>query len=328
MSRTPPLDELLDRARCGDRRALARLFSRIERDPSDLREVMRLAYPHSGDAGVVGITGPPGAGKSTLVDGLVHQARAHEKTVGVLAVDPTSEFTGGALLGDRIRMQTHHADPDVFIRSIATRGAHGGLAAVTRAGVRLLEAVGKSLILVETVGVGQTELDVVGIADLVVVVLVPESGDSVQTMKAGILEVGDIFVVNKADRAGAGQLVTAINAMLSLGHGPHDAPPPVLTTEARNGVGVPELYLRVVAGVEEYRVSGQLVECRKRGARQEVRRLVTAELTAVVDRVMEEDDRVSDLLNSVESGDIDPYSAAQQILDDGLVSDALSTPSQ
>ena len=230
---------------------------------------MRLAYPHSGDATVVGVTGPPGAGKSTLVDGLVHQARAHGKKVGVLAVDPTSAFTGGAVLGDRIRMQAHHSDPDVFIRSVATRGAHGGLAAVTRAGVRLLEAVGKSLILVETVGVGQTELDVVGVADLVVVVLVPESGDTVQAMKAGILEIADIFVVNKADRDGAGQLATAINAMLSLGHGSHDATP-VLTTEAHRGVGLPELYLRVAAGVEASRASGRLVERRKRWARQEV----------------------------------------------------------
>ena len=322
MSRTLPIDELLDRARCGDRRALARLFSRIERDPSDLREVMRLAYPHSGDATVVGVTGPPGAGKSTLVDGLVHQARAHGKKVGVLAVDPTSAFTGGAVLGDRIRMQAHHSDPDVFIRSVATRGAHGGLAAVTRAGVRLLEAVGKSLILVETVGVGQTELDVVGVADLVVVVLVPESGDTVQAMKAGILEIADIFVVNKADRDGAGQLATAINAMLSLGHGSHDATP-VLTTEAHRGVGLPELYLRVAAGVEASRASGRLVERRKRWARQEVTRLVTAELIGAVDRVMEEDDRVSDLVKSVESGELDPYSAAQQILKDGLIARAL-----
>ena len=328
MSRTPPLDELLDRARRGARRALARLLTRIERNPSELREVMRLTYPHLGDAAVVGVTGPPGAGKSTLVDGLVHQARSQGEKVGVLAVDPTSTFTGGAVLGDRIRMQAHHSDPDVFIRSVATRGAHGGLAAVTRAGVRLLEAVGKSLILVETVGVGQTELDVVGIADLVVVVLVPESGDTVQAMKAGILEIADIFVVNKADRNGAGQLATAINAMLSLGHGSQDAPPPVLKTEAHRGVGVPELYLRVSDGMQASRASGQLVECRKRGARQEVRRLVTAEVIDAVERVMEEDHLVSDILNSVESGDIDPYSAAQQILDNGLVSDALSSPSQ
>ena len=285
---------------------------------------MRLAHPHSGDAAVIGVTGPPGAGKSTLVDGLVHQARAHGEKVGVLAVDPTSAYTGGAVLGDRIRMQAHHADPDVFVRSVATRGAHGGLAAVARAGVRLLDAVGKSLILVETVGVGQTELDVVGVADVVIVVLVPESGDTVQAMKAGILEVADIFVVNKADRDGAGQLVTVINAMLSLGHGPRDAPPPVLTTEAHRGVGIPELYLRVAADVEASRASGRLSERRTRGARQEVRRLVTAELTGVVDRVMEEDDRVSDIVRSVESGDLDPYSAAQQILDDGLISDALS----
>ena len=318
------LDELLNRARRDDRRALARLFTRIERDPSDLRDIMRLAHPHSGDAAIVGVTGPPGAGKSTLVDGLVHQARALGEKVGVLAVDPTSAYTGGAVLGDRIRMQTHHADPDVFIRSVATRGAYGGLAAVARAGVKLLEAVGKSFIFVETVGVGQTELDVVGLADLVVVVLVPESGDTVQAMKAGILEVADIFVVNKADRDGAGQLVTVINAMLSLGHARQDASPPVLTTEAHRGVGVPELYLRITSGVEECRLSGSLSERRTRGARQEVRRLLAGELTAVVDRVMEEDARASRLLKSVESGDLDPYSAAQQILEDGLISDAFS----
>ena len=321
--RTLPIDEFLNRAQSGDRRALARLFTRIERNSSDLRDVMRLAYPHSGDAAIVGVTGPPGAGKSTLVDGLVQQARVHGETVGVLAVDPTSALTGGAVLGDRIRMQAHHADPDVFIRSVATRGASGGLAAVARAGVRLLEAVSKSLILVETVGVGQTELDVVGIADMVVVVLVPESGDTVQTMKAGILEIGDIFVVNKADRNGAGQLVTAINAMLSLGHGPNDAPPPVLTTEAHRGVGVPELYQKIAAGVEECRESGRLTEHRKQGARLEVRRLLTSEVMDAVERVLDEDDFVSDILNSVESGELDPYSAAHQILDDGLVSDAL-----
>ena len=323
MSRTPPLDELFDRARRGDRRALARLFTRIERDSSDLREVMRLAHPYSGNAAIVGVTGPPGAGKSTLVDGLAHQARNRCETVGILAVDPTSALTGGAVLGDRIRMQSHHGDPDVFIRSIATRGVHGGLAAISRTGVSLLEAVGKTLIFVETVGVGQTELDVVGIADQVVVVLVPESGDTVQAMKAGILEVADIFVVNKADRDGAGQLVTAINAMLLLGHGPHDAQPPVLTTEAHRGVGIIDLYEQIAAGVETSRVSGILTQRRKLGALQEVRRIVNAELTSAVDKAMEEEARVSELLNSVESGELDPYSAAQHILDDGLVSAAL-----
>ena len=326
--RTLPIDDFLNRAQSGDRRALARLFTRIERDPSDLREVMSLAHPHSGDAAIVGVTGPPGAGKSTLVDGLVHQARAHGEKVGVLAVDPTSAYTGGAVLGDRIRMQAHHADPDVFIRSVATRGAYGGLAAVARAGVKLLEAVGKTLILVETVGVGQTELDVVGVADLVVVVLVPESGDTVQAMKAGILEVADIFVVNKADRDGAGQLVTVINAMLSLAHGPQEAQPPVLTTEAHRGVGIPGLYQQVAAGAESSRASGLLMERRKQGALQEVRRLVTAESVSAVDTIMKEDERASELLKRVESGDLDPYSAAQQILDDGLISDALRKSSQ
>ncbi len=323
MRRTPLIDELLERARRGDRRALARLFTRIERDQSDLSAVMRLAHSHSGSAGVVGVTGPPGAGKSTLVDGLARHARANGETVGVLAIDPSSAYTGGAVLGDRIRMQAHHADPGVFIRSIATRGAHGGLASVARAGVILLEDVGKNLILVETVGVGQTELDVVGVSDIVLVVLAPESGDSVQAMKSGILEAADIFVVNKADRDGAGQLVTVINAMLSLGHEPREAPPPALTTEAHKGVGVSELYLRIAADLDASRALGRISERRTRGARQEVRRLISAEIMGNVERIMKEDQRVSQIMKKVESGNLDPYSAARHILDDGLVADAM-----
>ena len=213
---TDPLASLFSRALAGDRRATARLFTRIENDGDALRDVMRLAHPHSGNAEVVGITGPPGAGKSTIADRLVHTAREEGRTVGVLAVDPTSPFSGGSVLGDRIRMRDHYLDPDVFIRSIATKGAHGGLASVCRAGVNLLDALGKDLILVETVGVGQTELDIMGVSDIVAVVLVPEAGDTVQAMKAGLLEIADIFVVNKADRDGAGQMASAIRAMLSL----------------------------------------------------------------------------------------------------------------
>ena len=321
-------DQLFDRAVNGDRRALARLFTRMERDSSDLRDLMRLAYPRAGGATVIGVTGPPGAGKSTLVDGLARQARAEGKTVGVLAADPTSPFTGGAVLGDRVRMCSHFLDPDVFIRSIATRGVHGGLAAVSLAGVRLLEAVGKDLVLVETVGVGQTELDVMGVADLVLVVLVPEAGDSVQAMKAGLLEIADVFVINKADRDGAGQLASAIRSMISLDPRPAQCAPPVLMTQAHQGEGVPELYAKTSARIDSMRRSGQLADRRSRQARHEVVRLLTSYLTSALDRVLIDDDRTSDLMSDVESGELDPYSAAQQILDNGLITDALRAPRQ
>ena len=325
MSSRPAIsvDWLFDNALSGDRRALARLFTRIERDAADLRYVMRLAYPSAGRASVIGVTGPPGAGKSTIVDGLSAAARSEGKTVGVLAVDPTSPFTGGAVLGDRIRMQSHHKDPGVFIRSLATRGVPGGLNAVSRAGVKLLDAVGKDVVLVETVGVGQTELDVMGVADLVIVVLVPEAGDTVQTMKAGLLEIADVFVVNKADRDGAGQLASAIRAMLALEPRPADTLPAVMLTQAHHGEGVPELYAEASTRIDAMRCSGQLAARRSRQARREVERLLKTALSDAVDRVMRTDSRASELLDSVHADKIDPYLAAQQIIASGSIAAAI-----
>ncbi len=308
-----PLSSLFDRALDADRRALARLFTLIENDDSALRHVMRLAHPNTGNAEVLGITGPPGAGKSTIVDRLVHIAREDGRSVGVLAVDPTSPFSGGSVLGDRIRMRDHYLDPEVFIRSVATRGAHGGLAAVCRAGVSLLDALGKDIILVETVGVGQTELDILGVADIVAVVLVPEAGDTVQAMKAGLLEIADIFVVNKADRDGAGQMASAIRAMLSLDPRPDELKPHLLMTQAHLGKGIPELYEETRLRLRAMRESGRLAERRERQAIAEVTRLVTSSVSAQIERAMSEDGSLKNTVAEVKTGDLDPYTAAERI---------------
>ena len=309
----------------GDRRSLARLFTRIERDRSDLRDVMCLAYPAAGRASIIGITGPPGAGKSTIVDGLSAEARTRGKTVGVLAVDPTSPFTGGAVLGDRIRMQSHHQDVGVFIRSLATHGTTGGLNAVTRSGVKLLDAVGKDLVLVETVGVGQTELDVRSVADLTIVVLVPEAGDTVQTMKAGLLEIADMFVVNKADRDGAGQIATALRGMIALEPRHTKNLPTVTLTQAHTGDGLTELYAEAMSRIDDMRSSGELARRRSGQASQEVARLLKTSVTEAVDHVVATDPRASELLRRVHDNDIDPYSAARQIIANGSITVTLET---
>ncbi len=284
---------------------------------------MRLAYSTAGCASIIGITGPPGAGKSTIVDGLTSEARSEGKTVGVLAVDPTSPFTGGAVLGDRIRMQAHHRDPGVYIRSLATKGVSGGLNAVTRAGVKLLDAVGKELIIVETVGVGQSEYDIMGVADHVIVVLVPEAGDSVQTMKAGLLEIADTFVVNKADRDGAGQLASALRSMISLQSANAGELPTVLLTQAHRGEGITELYQQTTARVEQMRSSGELTQRRSQQAAREVGRLLKTSANQAVDRVLEGDSGVAEVVELVLTGSLDPHSASRKIIASGTIADAM-----
>ncbi len=318
------IESLFRRAVDGDRRSLARLFTRIERDGSDLREVMRLSYSAAGHGPVIGITGPPGAGKSTIVDGLAAAARAEGKSVGILAVDPTSPFTGGAVLGDRIRMQSHHGDAGVYIRSLATKGVPGGLNAVTSAGAKLLEAVGKDVVLIETVGVGQSEYDVKGIADVVVVVLVPEAGDTVQTLKAGLLEIADIFVVNKSDRDGAGQMASALRATIALGDQPSKRLPPVLLTQAHIGQGTTELYAELSVRIDSMIRSGELDERRSRQASQEVGRLLRNSAIRAVERVLDTDSEVSELLERVRDCELDPYTAVQSILASGIIADVIS----
>ena len=318
-----PIPDIFARAVAGDRRALARLFTRMERGAADLGAVRRLACPMSGRAAVIGVTGPPGAGKSTLVDGLASIAREEGKTVGVLAVDPTSPFSGGAVLGDRVRMPRHHLDRGVFIRSLATRGAGGGLSSVASAAVRLLDAVGKDVVLVETVGVGQTELDVMDVADVALVALVPEAGDTVQAMKAGLLEIADAFVVNKADRDGAGQMATALRAVIALDPRPPELRPSVTLTEAHNGAGVRELYAHIQALLAAAAESGRLARRRAERERRESARLVSSALAAALKTALSDDPRAADPLSRVSSGDLDPRAAARLLLANGAVEDAL-----
>ena len=237
----PAITELVDRLRTGDIRALARAISLVEDNAPLTTDLLSTCFPHTGRALTIGITGSPGAGKSSLVDQLCTHYRQRPTTVGVLAVDPSSPYTGGALLGDRIRMEKHHADPGFYLRSMATRGALGGLAATTANAASILDASGKDRILIETVGVGQDEIDIVRLADITVVVLVPGMGDDVQSIKAGIMEVADIFVINKSDREGAERVEAEVRAMQSFAAAHMEWTPPIICTNSITGDGIPVL---------------------------------------------------------------------------------------
>ena len=237
----------IDDLRSGDPRALARAISAVENRHAASSELLKALFPHTGHARVIGLTGPPGSGKSTLVDQLAKHYRKEGQTVGIIAVDPTSPYTGGAILGDRIRMQDHHGDPGIFIRSMATRGSLGGLARTTADVATVLDASGRDRILIETVGVGQDEIDIVRLADITIVILVPGMGDDVQTIKAGIMEIADIFVINKSDREGAERVEREIRAMQSLAMRKDGWTPSIVKTVATEGVGIQELAAAIAA---------------------------------------------------------------------------------
>jgi LAO/AO transport system kinase len=305
---------LLEAARSGDRSATARLLSLIERGGSPAREVGRLAYPLSGQGYTIGLTGAPGAGKSTLTSALIGHVRSLDLEIAVLAIDPSSPFTGGAILGDRVRMQDHAVDPGVFIRSMATRGHLGGLSLATPEAVRLLDAVGKRWLVVETVGVGQVEVEIAGKADTTVVVVNPGWGDSVQANKAGLMEVADVFVINKSDRAGADQTRRDLEQMLELSEFGSDAwRPPIVATVATGSKGVVELWEAIIAHRSHAETTGELE--RRRSLR---RRLELSEV--IIERLRERardictGERWEQITTEVIANRLDPWSAADQML--------------
>jgi len=300
----------------GDPRAVARAISLVEDDADAGRELIGRIYEHTGRAYLIGVTGAPGVGKSTLVDRLVTEARRAGSTVGVLAIDPTSPFSGGAILGDRVRMSTHSHDAGVFVRSMATRGHLGGLSAATSDAALVLDASGKNLVIIETVGVGQDEVDIVRTADVSIVVLVPGAGDDVQALKAGIMEIADIFVVNKADREGADQVVQSVTANLSLQtFAEGEWRPPVVKTEAVNGVGVDRLWQEI----ERFRQHESQHQHQRRKASHEarLRGLLAQRLLEHVEKRLPsgEFDR---LVEAIAARRTDPYSAAARLMSQAL----------
>lgn len=292
---------------------MARAISLIEDEAPAAADLIRAIFPRTGGAYLVGVTGPPGAGKSTLVDRLTTATRTAGETLGVIAVDPTSPFTGGAILGDRLRMQAHAADPDVFIRSMATRGHLGGLARATSDVAIVLDAAGKSLVIIETVGVGQDEVDIVRMADVSIVMLVPGTGDDVQALKAGIMEIADIFVVNKADRDGADRMVTSIESNLALqAYSDGEWRPPIVKTEATTGRGLPELWQTI----QRFREHSAGVRERRLKQRNEfrLRELLTQRLMDHIEKHVLAPGEFDELVARIAARELDPYSAAAEVL--------------
>jgi LAO/AO transport system kinase len=304
----------VERVRSGDVRALARVITSIENSQPESVELLKALFPYSGKAQVIGLTGAPGSGKSTLVDQLAHEYRKQGRTVGIIAVDPTSPYTGGAILGDRIRMQTHHGDSGIYIRSMATRGFLGGLARATADVATVLDASGKDAILIETVGVGQDEIDIVRLADVTVVILVPGMGDDVQTIKAGIMEIADVFVINKSDREGAERVQREIRAMQSLAIRKDNWTPPIVNTVATEAVGIAEL----IAAIEQYQTFlAQNALSQKKKISNWRERLIEMLRESLLERVLREqmkDDQIGRWAEQVSEHRRDPYSLVEEIV--------------
>ncbi|HAA47942.1 MAG TPA: methylmalonyl Co-A mutase-associated GTPase MeaB [Synergistaceae bacterium] len=307
------MEKLVEKALEGDPRSMARLISMVESESPFAENLMKAVYPYSGKAHIIGVTGSPGSGKSTLLDKLIGELKKKGKTVGVIAVDPSSPFSGGAVLGDRLRMQGHSLDRDVFIRSMGTRGSLGGLSRATYEAALILDACGKDVVLIETVGVGQSEIDIVKIADTVCLVLVPGMGDDIQVMKAGIMEIADIFVVNKSDKEGAERVATEVNMMLDL-LPDRTWRPPVVSTVAERGEGIDAL----CGKIEEHRNHlKETDEGRKRKYYRlevEVEEILSREIARIVERAWEEE-RTTELLEKLADRKIDPYTVAGSLID-------------
>jgi LAO/AO transport system kinase len=313
-SRPSTAAELTDKLLAGDKRALARAISLVENDDPEGWALVREVYPRTGNAAVIGFTGPPGVGKSTLIGGLTTVYREREREVAVLSIDPSSPFTKGALLGDRIRLTEHFLDPGVFIRSMANRGALGGLSEACLQAALLMDASGKDLVLLETVGVGQAEVDIIDHADTVVLALMPGSGDSIQALKAGVMEIPDVIVVNKSDHPLTDTMIREVRGVLSLG--PQEGwRVPIVKTEASRGEGIGELAEAIEAHGEHIASEGTLAERRRRNLMNEVLALAAGRLRRRLEESLHDDESVRALLDEVVARRIDPSTAATKLLE-------------
>src|SRR5215216_11814 len=310
--------DLAERLLAGEKRALARAISLVEDDDPEGWALVREVYPKTGQAHVIGLTGPPGVGKSTLIGAMTKHARERDRQVAVLSIDPSSPFTQGALLGDRIRLTDHFLDPGVFIRSMASRGSLGGLSEATLQAALLMDASGKDVVLLETVGVGQAEVDIIDHADTVILALMPGSGDSIQALKAGVMEIPDIIVVNKSDHPLTDTMVREIRGVLSLGD-QHGWRVPIIKTEAVRGTGVEELAEKLAEHRAHVEAEGTLSERRRRNLMGEVLGLATMRLRRALEASLHEDPEVAELLDEVVARRLDPASAASAILARGAV---------
>lgn len=311
---SPAIDAFVRRIQSGDVRAIARAISAIEDNAPEATRLLKALFPHTGKARIVGLTGAPGSGKSTLVDQLAREYRKNGNTIGIIAVDPTSPYTGGAILGDRIRMQAHHADEGIYIRSMATRGFLGGLARTTADVATVLDASGKDLVLVETVGVGQDEVDIVRLADVTIVILVPGMGDDVQTIKAGIMEIADIFVINKSDREGAERVEREIRVMQTLSIRSDTWAPPIVKTIANEGKGVPEL-AKTIADYQQFLEKQNLLLNKRVGNWRE--RLIEMLRERLLERIVRErmnEDTLIRYAQEITQHQRDPYSLVEEIV--------------
>lgn len=307
------MSKLVEQLLNGSQRAVARLITMLEDEDPETGAILQELYPHTGRAHLVGITGPPGAGKSSLSDQLIKEWRKQNKTVGVIAVDPTSTFTGGAILGDRIRMVDSATDPGVFIRSMGTRGSLGGMSEGVYDAVKVLDAYGMDYILIETVGVGQSEIDIVKVADSTIVVMVPGLGDDIQAIKAGILEIGDILVVNKADRDGAERLVKDLELMVGFRSHALNRSIPVIKTVATTGEGLTELTAELSNHWDYLVSSGELETKRRERIKQEILGLVKKEITDYLEKKINHQAYLDEFIEQVAKKELDPYKVADKI---------------